>query len=145
MKTKTSFIFLFALLATALNVSALSFTELAGVYECKTTERVSDQIVRYNETLVICPDGHVFSYTEEDGISTYFSGAYVRIDEDGNWVDEEGNVTSFPRGKFTLRGNDKHVELDIFWTPFPTVDVTIRIKGQRTDDSWEDWVGDFPG
>jgi len=147
MRTKTSFIFLIALLATVLNASALSLEELAGVYDCKRTERFSDEIRRYNETIVIRPDGYFLSYIEVDGTVLHAAVAQLAIDEDGNMIDDEGNVVTVPRSKLTLRGKGKHLEVDVLWpaSAIPGIgEVTITIKGQRTDGSWEDWAQYFP-
>jgi len=134
MKTKTRLSLIAILFAAVANLHALTFADIAGVYDCKRTQTYSDHIARYDETLVIMPDGYIINVIDVgNGQQETFEG-FVEMDEQGNLIDSELS------GQFKGNGNGNHIEVTVIWPPdlFPG-GVTIKIKGVNTGGNWQDW------
>jgi hypothetical protein len=131
MKTKAQLGLIVILFAAVANLHALTFADIAGVYDCKRTETFSDHVARYDETLVIMPDGYIINVIDVNGQQETYEG-FVEMDDQGNLIDTELS------GQF--KGNGNHIELTVVWPPdLIAGGVTIKIKGVDTGGNWQDW------
>src|SRR5689334_17690328 len=128
MKTKILPVSIIALFAMVANIHALTFADIAGVYDCKRTEKYSDHTARYDQVLVIRPDGYIINIATLPGGQTVTLEGFAEIDQDGNLINAGGVSGQF-------KGNGKHIEAIFVWPPdlYPG-GVTITIRGQQTGD-----------
>src|SRR4051812_8817015 len=132
MKTKIQLVLFAVLFTTIANLHALTFADIAGVYDGKRTERFADHIARYDQILVIMPDGYIINFVDLGNGQTDVLSGFVEMDKDGNLIGTELS------GQF--KGNGNHIEVTVVWPPnLLPGGVTIKIKGERTDGNWQDW------
>ena len=110
------------LLFLSFESSAITLEEIAGAYVGKRTDTLPNEVRRYDEILVIEPDGEVTHYLYADG-QTYTISGYIEIAPDGT-------ITSGGGDEARLQLNGNHLAIQVLWynlLPFGEVHIDIKV------------------